>query len=246
MAAAPIAELDHDQLRAVEQAFHDLPNNLFGQVRRWDLALVLLGECPACRLISIRDLVSSRGMAELRNRPEEFARGDFLGQLLRECGLPYSIRFPHQRSADSSTLYTTYYVASTPERFELLPNPYCASPDERTETWMNCPRKLGQFLGSPADAIEVALVPASGFAVDDSVIDFVIDDIRDLLTIVGVDAPQFRYPICFRTCACSTSLLTLQSLDPSGRRLESLNVSPERLHEVRVGSTSGRVPRSVS
>lgn len=39
------------------------------------------------------------------------------------------------------------------------------------------------------DAVDEAPTPDAGFAVDDPSVDFVIDDIRDLLSVAGVDAP---------------------------------------------------------
>lgn len=154
MPAAPIEQLNRNQHRAVAQALRDPQTDLFGPVRRWQFTLVLLGERPACRLVSTRELVSQRGVDKLRTRPEEFARGEFLGQLLRECGLPFSVRFPRSSTHETSTLHAAYYVAVTAERFEQLPDPVTVSPEERADTWMNYPRALGQFLGYPADAID--------------------------------------------------------------------------------------------
>jgi hypothetical protein len=147
-------KLTRDQRRIVAQALRDPPTDLFGPVRRWDFVLVLLGERPACRLISTRELVSPRGVADLRTRPEEFARGEFLGQLLRECALPFEVRFPRSTTRDTSKLHAAYYVAVTPERFERLPDSVAVSPEERADSWMNRPRAVGQFLGYPADAID--------------------------------------------------------------------------------------------
>lgn len=154
MPAAPIEKLNRDQRRVVAQALHDPPTDLFGPVRRWQFALVLLGERPACRLVSTRELVSQRGVADLRTRPEEFARGEFIGQLLRECGLPFSVRFPRSSTGNGSTLRAAYYIAVTAERFERLPDPVSESPEKRADNWMNRPRAVGQFLGYPADAID--------------------------------------------------------------------------------------------
>ena len=149
MPAAPIETLNRDQRRVVAQAIRDPPTKLFGPVRRWQFALVLLGERPACRLISTRDLVSPRGIADLRTRPEEF-----LGQLLRECALSFLVRFPRSSTRDVATLHAAYYVAVTAERFERLPDPVAVSPEERADSWLNRPRAVGQFLGYPADAID--------------------------------------------------------------------------------------------
>lgn len=154
MPAAPIDQLDHEQRRVVVQALRDPPTDLFGPVRRWEFALVMLGERPACRLATTRELVSQRGVAELRSRPEEFARGGFLGQLLRECGLPFEVRFPHSSGRDTATLQAAYYVAVATERFERLPDPVSTAPEEPTDSWLNRPRAIGQFLGYPADAID--------------------------------------------------------------------------------------------
>jgi len=154
MPAAPIEQLNRNQHRAVVQALRDPQTDLFGPVRRWQFTLVLLGERPACRLVSTRELVSQRGVDELRTRPEEFARGEFLGQLLRECGLPFSIRFPRSSTHEASTLHAAYYVAVTAERIEQLPDPVAVSSEKYGDSWMNYPRALGQFLGYPADAID--------------------------------------------------------------------------------------------
>jgi len=154
MPAAPIEQLNRNQRRAVVQALRDPQTDLFGPARRWQFTLVLLGERPACRLVSTRELVSQRGVDELRTRPEEFARGEFLGQLLHECGLPFSVRFPPSSTHETSTLHAAYYVAVTAEQFEQLPDPVSVSPEERADTWMSRPRELGQFLGYPADAID--------------------------------------------------------------------------------------------
>lgn len=154
MPAAPLEQLDPDQRRVVAQALREPPADLFGPARRWGLALMLLGERPACRLVSHQELVSQRDVAELRTRPAEFARGEYVGQLLRACGLPFLVRFPPPSARETSTLSAVYYVAVTTERFKQLPDPVSVPVEERADSWLNRPRALGQFLGYPADAID--------------------------------------------------------------------------------------------
>lgn len=154
MSTAPINNLTSKQCRVVEEAIRNPPSKLFGPARRWDFVLLLMGERPACRLRSSRELASHRAVTELRTRPEEFARGEFLGQLLHECGLPFLLRFSHSETSDSSSLPAAYYVTVDADRFEQLPDPVSTSPTERPDNWASHPRAVGQFLGYPADAID--------------------------------------------------------------------------------------------
>ncbi|MFC7325867.1 hypothetical protein ACFQMF_14950 [Halorubrum rutilum] len=88
------------------------------------------------------------------------SRGRYVGQLLRECGLPFEVRCPRSTNRDSPTLHTVYYVATTSDRFARLPDPVTVSSEGRAESWLNHPRALGQFLGYPTDAIDASKADA--------------------------------------------------------------------------------------
>lgn len=152
MASVPIERYTADERRLLARHLNLSREAFFGPRRRWDLTLFLLGERPACRLMSTRELISPRGVAELRRRPEAFARSDYVGQLLQEFDIPYSLRFPRRLPDTGSSLTGFYYIASDTDRFAKLPDPYSADPETYNSPAQQT--KIGQFLGYPDDAID--------------------------------------------------------------------------------------------
>lgn len=151
MVTPPIERFSKQQYRVLDKHLHFPKEWLFGPRQRWDFTLFLLGERPACRLTSTQYLVSPRGVDECRRRPEEFARFDYMGQLLREFEVPYFLDFGSPMTEFPDALSPYYYVANDPERFSLLPDPYQRAGDHTPSTEA---RQLGRFLGYPSDAIE--------------------------------------------------------------------------------------------
>lgn len=155
LTSGPIDRCTPDEREVLARHLNIPRDKFFGPRRRWGFTLFLLGERPACRLISTQQLVSERGVAECRTRPEAFTKCDYIGQLLREVDVPFCQVVPRPEDVPDESLTVKYYVATDPDRFGLLPDPYRTPADESVPAESV---QIGRFLGYPEDA--VAACPA--------------------------------------------------------------------------------------